>query len=54
MKQGGQNLGAGSLSYGGVEPTYAAAIAILRRIFYNEIERLVGANYEAIPTGKAR
>ncbi len=36
----GQNLGAGSLSYGGVEPTYAAAIAILRRIFAKEIEQL--------------
>ena len=36
----GQNLGAVSLSYGGVEPTYAAAIAILRRIFRNEMELL--------------
>ena len=36
----GQNLGAVSLSYGGVEPTYAAAIAILRQIFRNEIELL--------------
>jgi len=49
MKKG-QNLGAGSLSYGGVEPTYAAAIAILRRIFYNETERLIETNFEAIPT----
>lgn len=38
MKKG-QNLGTGNLSYGGVEPTYAAAIAILRRIFQQEIER---------------
>ncbi len=45
----GQNLGAGSLSYGGVEPTYAAAIAILRRIFHNETERLVETVYEALP-----
>ncbi|MCA9913856.1 MAG: hypothetical protein KC496_10930, partial [Anaerolineae bacterium] len=38
--QQGQNLGAGSLNYTGVEPTYAAAIAILRRIFGRELERL--------------
>jgi hypothetical protein len=36
----GKNLGAGSLSYAGIEPTYAAAIAILRRIFEGEISRL--------------
>ena len=48
MKQG-QNLGAGSLSYGGVEPTYAAAIAILRRIFYNETEKLIETTFEALP-----
>ena len=45
----GQNLGAGSLSYGGVEPTYAAAIAILRRIFYNETEKLIETTFEAMP-----
>ncbi len=45
----GQNLGKGSLSYGGVEPTYAAAIAILRRIFHNETEKLIETNYEALP-----
>ena len=49
MKQG-QNLGAGSLSYGGVEPTYAAAIAILRRIFYNETEKYIETTFEAIPS----
>jgi len=38
----GRNLGAGSLSYGGVEPTYAAAVAILRRIFQQEIRRIGG------------
>jgi len=48
MKKG-QNLGAGSLSYGGVEPTYAAAIAILRRVFYNETERLIETTFEALP-----
>src|SRR5437588_617928 len=36
----GKNLGAGSLSYFGMDSTYASAIAILRRIFENEI-RLV-------------
>ena len=36
----GQNLGAGSLGYAGVEPTYAAAIAIARRIMRLEIERM--------------
>ena len=46
----GQNLGSGSLSYGGVEPTYAAAIAILRRIFFNETEQLIETTYEALPS----
>ena len=45
----GQNLGAGGLSYGGVEPTYAAAIAILRRVFYNETEKLIETTFEALP-----
>jgi hypothetical protein len=36
----GQNLGSGTLSYQGIEPTYATSIAILRRIFSNEIQRL--------------
>lgn len=49
MKRG-QNLGSGSLSYGGVEPTYAAAIAILRRIFYNETEKYIETTFEAIPS----
>lgn len=33
----GRNLGAGSLSYRGMDPTYAAAVAILRRIIGTEI-----------------
>ncbi len=33
----GKNLGAGSLSYLGMDSTYASAVAILRRIFENEI-----------------
>lgn len=34
----GKNLGAGNLSYFGMDPTYAASIAILRRVFELEIE----------------
>jgi len=33
----GKNLGAGSLSYFGMDSTYACAVAILRHIFTNEI-----------------
>jgi hypothetical protein len=36
----GKNLGAGSLSYAGVDPTYATAIAILQRIFEQEEQRM--------------
>ncbi|MBZ0284956.1 MAG: hypothetical protein K8L97_29745 [Anaerolineae bacterium] len=36
----GKNLGAGSLSYGGIDPTYATAVAILRRIFLQEKRRM--------------
>lgn len=36
----GHNLGAGSLDYRGIAPTYATAIAILQRIFRRETERL--------------
>jgi len=35
----GRNLGAGNLSYFGMDPTYAASLAILRRIFALEIGR---------------
>jgi len=38
----GRNLGAGNLSYFGMDPTYAASIAILRRIFALEIKRVNG------------
>jgi hypothetical protein len=34
----GKNLGAGSLSYFGMDSTYASSVAILRRIFENEIQ----------------
>jgi hypothetical protein len=37
----GKNLGAGNLSYFGMDPTYATSIAILRRIFELEIKRIV-------------
>jgi hypothetical protein len=36
----GRNLGAGSLSYFGVDSTYAASLAIIQRIFDNEMQRL--------------
>lgn len=36
----GRNLGAGSLSYFGVDSTYAASLAILKRIFEKEMQRL--------------
>jgi len=36
----GKNLGAGSLSYYGMDPTYAASIAILKRIFELEKNRM--------------
>ncbi len=36
----GKNLGAGALSYEGMDSTYATSIAILRRIFYKEKMKL--------------
>lgn len=36
----GQNLGAGTLSFAGMDPTYGSGVAILRRIFTNEINRI--------------
>jgi hypothetical protein len=44
----GRNLGAGNLSYFGMDPTYAASLAILRRIFALEIDR-AGAGRAAGP-----
>jgi hypothetical protein len=35
-----RTLGSGRLSYIGAEPTYATAIATLRRIFKQELDRL--------------
>jgi hypothetical protein len=36
----GKNLGAGNLSYYGMDSTYAASVAILRRIFQLEKARI--------------
>ena len=36
----GKNLGAGSLSYYGMDSTYAASVAVLRRIFTMEKKRI--------------
>ena len=36
----GRNLGAGSLSYFGMDPTYATSLAIVRRILQHEVGRL--------------
>jgi len=42
----GKNLGAGSLSYFGMDSTYASTVAIVRRIFENEIEAVREAGVE--------
>ena len=44
----GRNLGSGSLSYFGMDPTYAAALATLRRIFEIELKGL-----EAVPSSRS-
>jgi hypothetical protein len=36
----GRNLGAGALSYFGMDPTYATSVSILRRIFERELQHL--------------
>ncbi len=59
-RSSGHTLGAGRLSYLGTEPTYATAIATLRRIFCNELVRLkdrpqpvrVTAAGEVLPGGE--
>lgn len=40
----GHNLGAGSLGYQGMDATYASAVAIMRRIFSQEVKRLSQIN----------
>ena len=52
----GKNLGAGSLSYFGMDSTYANSVAILRRIFENEInfvQRQTTRQLEAVEEQKA-
>jgi hypothetical protein len=44
-----RTLGSGRLSYTGAEPTYATAIATLRRIFRKEIARLQGRQPASSP-----
>jgi hypothetical protein len=44
----GLNLGAGSLSYYGMDPTYSSSLAILRRIFGMEIDRINKASSQSI------
>ena len=39
-KTKGRNLGAGALSYAGVDPTYAVTLTILRRIMKQELARI--------------
>lgn len=39
----GKNLGAGTMSYEGVDSTYASSLAILRRIFVQERKRIMNA-----------
>lgn len=48
----GRNLGAGRLAFPGTEPTYATAIATLRRIFRVEQQRLRGLGVTAPNHGK--
>ncbi len=46
----GKNLGAGSLSYFGMDSTYANSVAILRRIFENEIRHAMQEQETQVPT----
>ncbi|HYO87118.1 MAG TPA: hypothetical protein VER79_00640 [Candidatus Limnocylindrales bacterium] len=49
----GHNLGAGSLEYRGIAPTYATAIAIIQRIFRREASRLrAEGRFESTPVGE--
>jgi hypothetical protein len=36
----GKNLGAGTMSYFGMDSTYACSLAIARRILFNEKKRI--------------
>jgi hypothetical protein len=50
----GRNLGSGSLSYFGMDPTYAAALATLRRIFEVELGRLEASAQPVRAVGRGR
>lgn len=45
----GKNLGAGSLSYFGMDPTYASSLTILKRIFDLELVRIRSAEPSIVP-----
>ncbi len=47
----GHNLGAGNLSYTGIDATYASAVAILQRIFERETQRLGQTHHDLEPNG---
>jgi hypothetical protein len=49
----GKNLGAGSLSYYGMDSTYAATIAILRRILEQEQSGASGGGSDAVARAEA-
>ncbi len=46
----GHNLGVSNLSYAGVDPTYATAIAILKRIFMQEVQRITEKPRHLVPS----
>jgi hypothetical protein len=50
----GRNLGSGSLSYFGMDPTYATAVAILKRIFRVELARLETPERQGLPFDTTR
>lgn len=47
----GKNLGAGSLSYFGMDPTYATSLAVLRRIFERELA-YIGKTHQSQAVGQ--
>lgn len=49
----GRNLGSGSLSYFGMDPTYATAVAILRRILRSEARRVTAETEPVRAAGTA-
>jgi hypothetical protein len=49
----GKNLGAGSLSYYGMDSTYAATVAMLRRIFEHELTGAAAHPGDAVARAEA-